>query len=129
MLVMSLPPPPASRVEKLVESLEDRVQELERKMLVMSSNSEQLEPLPKQLDNLELMLKTLSTHVEQSGMWEKRFVELENRFVEVERKIHVAELASIPLTKQTLERIHLLERRLRLDTQMSTASNTYTVGL
>ena len=98
----------------------------------MSINSERLERLAKQLDDLELLLKTLSTHVEQSGMWEKRFVELErfvkleNRFLEVERKIDVAELASIPLTKETLERINLLEQRL--DIQMITGSNTYTVG-
>ena len=95
----------------------------------MSINSERLELLTRQLDNLETMLKTLKTQ----GMWEKRFVELEKKLDNVismqwTGMKHVSatfnQITSVRQTELALQkRLHVLEQKL-----IDGGNNTYTVG-
>ena len=98
----------------------------------MSINSEPLELLTRQLHNLESSLKTLSTHVEQSGMWEKRFVELEKKLDNVMSMQWTGmkqvsetfnQITSVRQTELALQkRLHVLEQLI------DGGNNTYTVG-
>ncbi len=97
-------------------------------MLVMSINSERLELLTRQLDNLETMLKTLKTQ----GMWEKRFVELEKKLDNVMSMQWTGmkqvsetfnQITSVRQTELALQkRLHVLEQLI------DGGNNTYTVG-